>query len=427
MKRYSLIVTTHIALISIASAGACVLFEKHLWFTTLAVVLIIISLGANLYRMQMKQIEMMQKFIGCVRFRDMSQAFSSSVKNKKMATFATELSEALKHIQEYLLAGEVRHHYYENLLNKVDTAVLVTDINGRIEWMNREATDIFRQQSFLPESLLDHSSYEAQVVRLQKNGIIKEMAISTTSFLAQGKEQLLISLKNIQSVLERNEMEAWQKLIRVLTHEIMNSLTPIISVSETLSEQNPEKTMPKDYKIMHQAVQTIHRRSKGLLDFVENYRRLSRIPIPQYSEVSIEDLFADLRKLFSDDYISFETPPGKIKLQIDRAQIEQVMINLLKNAKEAVAQQAQPVIAVKAIKSNPDNYTKITVADNGEGILPEALDKIFVPFFTTKTTGSGIGLSLCKQIMNQHEGTINVQSQPAKGSIFTITFMREKE
>ena len=423
MKRYSLIVTIHIAMISIASAGACILFEKQLWFTTIAVVLIIISLSVNLYRMQMKQIVMMQKFAGSIRSHDMTQSFTSSVKNKKMEALSTELSESLKHIQEYLLVGEVKRHYYENLLNKVDTAVLVTDISGKIEWMNREATDIFGQRSFLPESLLATSSYEAQVVRLQKNGIIKEMAVSSTSFSTQGKEQLLISLKNIRSVLERNEMEAWQKLIRVLTHEIMNSLTPIISVSETLSERNPEKTTPKDYKIIHQAVQTIHRRSKGLLEFVDNYRRLSRIPIPQYSEVSVKDLFVDLRKLFPDDYISFEIPSQTITLQIDRAQIEQVIINLIKNAKEAITKQTQPIITVKAIKNNLDDYTKITVEDNGEGILPEAIDKIFVPFFTTKSTGSGIGLSLSKQIMNQHEGTISVQSQPAKGSCFTLTFL----
>jgi len=424
MKRYSLIVTIHIVLISMVSVGFFILFEKHFWLSMPAFVLIIISLGVNLYRIQMKQINMMRRFIDSIRFSDMSQTFSSSVKNKKFTALAKELSEALINIQESLFAGEVKRHYYENLLNKVDTAVLVTDINGRIEWMNREAADIFGHISYLPESLLTPSTFEAQVVRLQKSGIIKEMAVSSTSFSTKGKEQLLISLKNIQSVLERNEMEAWQKLISVLTHEIMNSLTPIISVSETISERSPEKTASKDFIIIHQAMQTIHRRSKGLLEFVENYRRLSKIPIPQYSEVSAKKLFDDLRKLFPDDFISFEIPSEAIKLNIDRVQIEQVMINLLKNAKEAVTKQLQPAINVKVVKNSPDDYIKITVEDNGEGIMPEAIDKIFIPFFTTKTTGSGIGLSLCKQIMNLHEGTINVQSLPSKGSCFTITFMK---
>ena len=359
MKRYSLIVIAHIVLICLSSVGVYILFEKQLWFTTLAVTLITILLGVNLYGMQMRQIGMMRYFINCIQFNDMSLSFPLSVKNKLMNELAVDLTEALKRIRERLLSDEVKHHYYENLLNKVDTAVMVTDKNGRIEWMNREATGVFGQRTFLPESLFAEKIYEGQVVRLQKDGITKEMAVSSTSFSAQGKEQLLISLKNIQSVLERNEIEAWQKLIRVLTHEIMNSITPIISVSETLSERNPEKTTPKDYKTMHQAVQTIYRRSKGLLEFVDNYRRLTRIPIPDYSEVSVKELFTDLRKLFPDDYISFKFPATTTNLKIDRTQIEQVIINLLKNAQEAVTKQSQPEIIVKATKNNKDRKSVV--------------------------------------------------------------------
>ena len=422
MKRYSLIVAVHIASMCVFSAGFFVLLEKQLWFSAIATVLIAVLLGINLYRMQMRQIGMMCRFINSIRFDDMAQPLPPAAENRIMEELSVELSEALAYVRERVLSEEVKRHYYENLLNKVDTAVLVTSKNGRIEWMNNAAADIFGQRSCLPESLLSPSVFEAQVVRLQENGITKEMAVFSTIFSAQGKEQLLISLKNIQSVLERNEMEAWQKLIRVLTHEIMNSITPIISVSETLSERNPEKIATKDYKIMHQAMQTIHRRSKGLLEFVENYRRLTRIPIPQLYDVRIEDLFADLRKLFPDDYILFEMPPEMIKLQIDRVQIEQVMINLIKNAQEAVTKQIIPAIKIRAIKMISNNSVEISVEDNGEGILPEVINEIFVPFFTTKSTGSGIGLSLCKQIMNQHEGTIHVQSQPEKGSCFVLTF-----
>ena len=248
------------------------------------------------------------------------------------------------------------------------------------------------------------------------------MAISCTKFATQGKEQQIISLKNIHSVLERNEMEAWQKLIRVLTHEIMNSITPIISLSETLSERGiPEQLGEKEYSIILQAMQTIHRRSKGLLEFVENYRRLTRIPAPVRTKVSIAELFMDLKKLFPEEYIHFETPLSELNLYIDRAQIEQVLINLLKNAREACGKQADKNIRITIITS-PANNKIMTVSDNGEGILPDVLDKIFVPFFSTKTTGSGIGLSLCKQIMTLHEGSINVKSESGKGSRFILTF-----
>ena len=242
------------------------------------------------------------------------------------------------------------------------------------------------------------------------------MAISRTTFATQGREQQLISLKNIHSVLERNEMEAWQKLIRVLTHEIMNSITPIISLSETLSERGiPSQLGEKEYSVMLQAMQTIHRRSKGLLEFVENYRRLTRIPAPIRTQISIAELFTDLKKLFP------EVPTPELKLNADRTQIEQILINLLKNAREACSRKSDKKIQVKARKLSAGNTT-LTISDNGEGILPDVLDKIFVPFFTTKTSGSGIGLSLCKQIMTLHEGSINVKSEVGKGSSFILTF-----
>ena len=228
-------------------------------------------------------------------------------------------------------------------------------------------------------------------------------------------------------------MEAWQKLIRVLTHEIMNSITPIISLSETLSERGVPVALKdargeKEYAVMLQAMQTIHRRSKGLLGFVENYRRLTRLPAPVCASVSVRELFTDLQKLFPDETIHFELPPSEKTLDVDRAQIEQVLINLLKNAREASARREEPKIEVKAafapkVTSSLTSWRcTITVRDNGEGILPEVQDKIFVPFFTTKIAGSGIGLSLCKQIMNQHGGNISVYSEPGKGSCFTLQF-----
>lgn len=230
--------------------------------------------------------------------------------------------------------------------------------------------------------------------------------------------ELSEAMKNFRTrVLERNEMEAWQKLIRVLTHEIMNSITPIISLSETLSER---ELTEKNYPVMQQGMQTIHRRSKGLLEFVENYRKLTRLPPPVRGPVSVHDLLQDLQKLFSEEYIHIELPAVNRTLQIDRTQIEQVLINLIKNAKEACSKIKNPLIEVKMVPVSSWQCL-ITVQDNGGGILPEVQDKIFVPFFTTKTSGSGIGLSLCKQIMNRHGGNITVQSID-QGSRFTLQF-----
>ena len=220
-------------------------------------------------------------------------------------------------------------------------------------------------------------------------------------------------------VLERNEMDAWQKLIRVLTHEIMNSITPILSLSETLSERDVDA---RNYAVMQQGMRTIYRRSKGLLEFVENYRKLTRLPAPVRRPVSVCELLSDLRKLYAADTgLHIRMPAEDMVLHIDRAQVEQVLINLIKNAREACARRDEPDIRVEAA---PDLFWRcvIRVSDNGEGILPDVQDKVFVPFFTTKPGGSGIGLSLCRQIMNRHGGNITLQSAVGHGSCFILLF-----
>ena len=223
--------------------------------------------------------------------------------------------------------------------------------------------------------------------------------------------------------MEANEMESWQKLIRVMGHEIMNSITPIISLSETLGSRTVDE---KSYAYMQQGVQIIHKRSKGLLEFVENYRRLTRIPLPKKEKVELGTLLRDLKNLFPDNFIHILPPSTEIYLQADRVQIEQVLINLVRNAREACNavewnECIGPRIEV-SVSNHPEWRVALSVADNGEGILPEVLDKIFVPFFTTKEGGSGIGLSLCRQIMHLHGGSITATSTPGTGTCFTLLF-----
>lgn len=224
-------------------------------------------------------------------------------------------------------------------------------------------------------------------------------------------------------VVAEAETDAWQKLIRVLTHEIMNSIAPIISLSETVTERATSNGLnERDYGIMLQAMQTIHRRSKGLLDFVENYRKLTRIPAPTLQLFPVFSLFNDLRGLYPVGAVSFSfsVRPTDLRIYADRAMIEQVLINLLKNAAEACQERPYPEVRVNAFRH--EGVPVITVSDNGYGIVPEAMDKVFVPFFTTKQGGSGIGLSVCRQIMNRHGGSISVISEEEKGTTFTLRF-----
>jgi signal transduction histidine kinase len=279
------------------------------------------------------------------------------------------------------------------------------------------------------------SSDHRKSIRLMEQMIMNircgDLNISFPSNLKKGGKDLNKSMNEAleifrsrlyESIVSKAETEAWQKLIRVMTHEMMNSVAPIISLSETISEQADEYPNEERYREMMAAMQSIHRRSKGLLDFVENYRKLTRIPAPVMKYFPISEIFNDIRNLFAKETIpiSFFARPADIRLYADRSLIEQVLINLLKNALDACRDTAAPLISVYAYPDKGKSVIRVT--DNGRGIVPDAIDRIFVPFFTTKQGGSGIGLSLCRQIINRHNGTISVVSKPDEETIFTIKF-----
>ncbi len=224
------------------------------------------------------------------------------------------------------------------------------------------------------------------------------------------------------AMMDEAEAQAWQKLISVLTHEIMNSITPIISLSETLNERKiPDDTDSEDYRIMKQGMETIHRRSKGLLSFVENYRKLTKIQQPFIRSIPAEALFRSLQLLVATEKIhfSYTCHPEQLLLRADRDMVEQMLINLLRNANDATLHRPKPEIKIRAAQVG--NEVHIDILDNGTGISEDAIDKIFIPFYSTKPVGSGIGLSICRQMMVRHKGKISVKSSP-QGSIFTLMF-----
>jgi len=226
-------------------------------------------------------------------------------------------------------------------------------------------------------------------------------------------------------------MEAWQKLISVLTHEIMNSVTPIASLSNTMSdilaECKNDKNFYENIDDICQAIKTIHKRSEGLLHFVQAYRSLTRLPRPDFQIFPVAELFKNMQQLLVPELgekgISFKMncDPVTLELTADQKLIEQVLINILKNATEAVNSTKNPEIELSATL-DPRGRVNIQVRDNGPGISQEAQDKIFVPFYTTKKGGSGIGLSLSKQIMRLHKGKISFQSEPEEGTVFKLMF-----
>lgn len=352
---------------------------------------------------------------------DLGQRVCAPFADPQMQKLAEDLSQALKNLRTRIVDEEVKHQYYEMLLNKVDTAVLVTDRSNRMEWMNKAARELLGHCAHLPEEIGTAIQENQQVAHLQKGNATFDLSLSVTHIQLQGRTCRLISLKNIHGALEYKEMEAWQKLIRVLTHEIMNSITPIISLADTLNERSQEH--PDDartHTYIQQGLQVIYRRGKGLLEFVENYRKLTRISAPMKTEIPLEQFLSDLQRLYPELEVQYKCPSSQLTWYADRTQMEQVFINLLKNAREACAHRSHPDIRIQVETHTQELIFEIS--DNGEGMLPEVTERIFVPFFTTKNNGSGIGLTLCKQIISLHGGQISVQSTAGKGSCFRLSF-----
>ncbi|MCK4699777.1 MAG: HAMP domain-containing histidine kinase, partial [Bacteroidales bacterium] len=265
-----------------------------------------------------------------------------------------------------------------------------------------------------------------------------QLAVFGTEIKLKNKFITLVTIKNIQNVLEDQETEAWQKLIRVLTHEIMNSITPIASISSTLDimlkdirakeEKDNECEMDKDTVIeLHKALQTINKRSTGLLHFVNTYRNLTRIPKPNFKITNAKDIFENIIHLMEDEInksninIKIQIEPKDLQVSADEELIEQVLINLVKNSIHALEKKPDGIITLKSFFNKRGRPT-MQVIDNGPGILPDVLDKVFIPFFTTKPKGSGIGLSLSRQILRLHGGTITAYSKPDTETVFSLTF-----
>ena len=416
-----------------ASVVSYLFYEHKLYFCVFfscVLVLVIIVCLVDIYS---RSIRRMTRIIESVRYGDFSLSFSANGRNEMDRKLVEDLNEVIVRFRSELSEKEEKYQYFETLLDSVDTSVLVADKQGKVVWMNQagmqdlcghaihQLNELKMLNPDFPILIDALQPGEVKVIRIYKEDLMQDMAVTVTEYATRTADLRLINLKNIRSILEENEMEAWQKLVRVLTHEIMNSITPIISLSDTMCERAIQQGMDEE-SMMLQGMKTIHRRSKGLLNFVENYRKLSRLASPVLAPVKVGELLGDIQKLFPSSKVRYiyKVEDECRKLMIDRSQMEQVLINLLKNASEACEESPNPEVVVETTYQEEKYIFQLSVTDNGCGILPDVLDRIFIPFFTTKSTGSGIGLSLCKQIVTMHGGSIRVTSEIGKGSCFVV-------
>ncbi len=411
--------------------------------------IIIIQLFALIHYLE-KTNRDLTNFLESIRFSDFSRSFQVEGLGQSFDELKNAFNSVINDFQRIRTEKEEHYFYLQNIIQHIGVSIIAYQKNGNVEMINNAAKKLFQIKSLknlkqlegwnkeLVETLLTMKPAENKQVKVQDEDDLLQLSIYSTEFKLDDKSIILVSIKNIQAELEEQEMEAWQKLIRVLTHEIMNSIAPIASLTSTANllvsdvSESIQKKLSHDFEKetiddIKNALNTIHKRSTGLIHFVETYRNLTRIPQPNFANFKIKSLFERLINLHTDIFkarrISFAVSisPEELELIADEQLIEQVLVNLIKNSIESIENSEKPTINFTAF-INKRGRTTIQVIDNGQGILSEVVDKIFIPFFTTKQSGSGIGLSLSKQILRLHGGTISVQSTPGIETCFTLTF-----
>ncbi|QJD98192.1 HAMP domain-containing histidine kinase [Mucilaginibacter robiniae] len=424
-------------------AAAWLLVSRQYLYLSIVVVIglnLLVNILQHLKRVQQE----LDQFVEAVRFRDFSRHYavkSAPVALQTLRRGFNELNTTYKTISR---ERETQYQYLQKVLELVGTGILSYEQDtGLVSWIN----DAFKNILNIPylknihslESRDPNLYHEINKLRPGDNKVLtihpqlQTIKILITASLLRSDNKLykLVAFQNISDAMDESESNAWQKLLNVMTHEIMNSVAPISSLADTLKNrlQKPEVMkglITLELEDLELGVDTIKRRSEGLLKFTESYRNINKITQLDLTKVPVYELFENLNTLMlptlekKNIELDIILRDLSLTIEIDLNLLEQVLINLLVNAIEAVKDQPEPLITLSA--EIQGSKTLLKVSDNGTGMPPEIQEKIFIPFFSTRKTGSGIGLSLCKQIMLLHKGNIQVHSAPERGTVFTLTF-----
>lgn len=417
-------------------------FRYEKLFTVLACAFGIVFLMFDMLRLTNKFNRDLLSFFEALKYEDHSFGLKKiSVPGfKKMSAYMNELNEQLSKVK---IENEIQAQYLNTIIEHIQVGLLALHPSGRVEFVNSAAQKILsiHKISHLNAILEKYPHFgnilknlqpgAQKLVKLETEEGIYQLSLRSSSFRSKEEMVHLYSFQNIETEVEETELETWKKLIRVLTHEINNSITPIHSLSDSL-RQMIQKKPPEEYtestdSKVAEGLCIIQERSLSLLDFVEKFRSLTPKGNLQKESFAVDELLYKLKLLMKEYYaqnspIKIEThvTPHNLKITADQKYIEQILINLIKNAIEALEDSPEGRIRLKAFMQNGN--PSIQVIDNGAGIPKEEMDRIFIPFYTTKKSGSGIGLSLSRQIMKMHGGSISAQSELHRGSVFTLRF-----
>lgn len=432
-------------LIFVSILAACFVLVTGRYIFAIILIPVIVIEAIDLYRFQQKAVDELNTFVESVQYRDFSRHFDVKHAPSELQTLRKGFNQINSTFKVISKEKETQYQYLQKILELVDTGILSYETEtGEIVWMNESLKRMLqvpylktihsleKRDKVLYNSILNVKPGDSKIADAQIDKGSFKILLSATAFQTDGKIFNLIAFQNINEAMDETESKAWQKLLGVMTHEIMNSVAPISSLADTLKNRL-EKSIPdlsnKTGAIddLELGIETIKRRSEGLLKFAETYRNLNKISQPNLKKVLVRDLFETLFQLMQPTLdqkniqLDIVLKEPNLAVEADTSLIEQVLINLLVNAIEAVKDNPEPKIILSG-DALQKNKVQLKITDNGTGMTEEVMEKIFIPFFSTKKSGSGIGLSLCKQIMMLHKGNIQVQSKPGQGTAFVLQF-----
>lgn len=445
-KDFRFRVALRVILLGSTVALAVFMFARpNMVFAASLMVLIIIGQLLDLYRFTSQTNRKLTRFLESVKYSDFISGFAHD--NNLGSSFRelnTAFNEVLEAFRKARSEKEENWQYLNTIVQQVRTGILSYDATGNVELMNTNAKRFIGFTNLKNIGELEEKNPKLYAIlkelqpgksSLYKSGNEYLLTIQATELRVRGNTIKLVTLQNIQTELQRQELEAWQNLTRVLRHEIMNSITPISSLTSTLREILDQDLIQKEdhYELksdgaddLREGLSTIENRSKGLIQFIDAYREYTSLPQPKVKTIPLKAMVDKVASLMRPDIkktniqLITSCESEFITVQADDEMIGQVLINLVKNAVEALMHTENP--RVEVIARVVDNSPIIEIIDNGPGIIPEAINRIFVPFFTTKKTGSGIGLALSRQIMQMHNGSLSVESEPGVKTVFTMRF-----
>jgi len=442
-RNFNLNVTVRVLVTGITISLLVIMFHSGYYATSIVLAVVVAYQLYSLLYYVNKTNRDLSRFLSGIENADFSQTFTSENLGASFDELAGSFSRVVDRFQSIRAEKEENFQYLQTVVRHVGTGLIAFEADGRIRLFNNAAKrilgvpvvhkleDLRTISDRLTDQLLELEPGQRALVKVVQDGDLKQLALQGTQVTLRGNVMMLVSLQDIQSELEEKEMESWQKLIRVLTHEIMNSITPIGSLSATASDMlagNPGSSLDDEsLRDIRDALETISRRSGHLQRFVTAYRNLTRIPKPNFETVQLAIVLDNVTNLLTSDRnrceteIRYEVVPSHLTLTADHAMIEQVLINLGLNACQAMGDRPDGRVIFRASMQHRGSV-QIEVEDNGPGIDEDAMEKIFIPFFTTKREGSGIGLSLSRQIMRLHKGSITARSIPGKQTVFTLRF-----